>query len=255
MRKDFKNIRVFGEIPSLFLSIVLVAFTALILFQISVYIILFTIILQLAYVLVTQRQLVGNSLVVSENQFTDINNITKENAEQFGITIPKVFITQDPYINAYTLGIKKPYAVVLTSALVESLTRDELDYVIGHEMGHIKFGHSRILSLISPIGRDIPFISWLYGSWQRNAEYTADRAGLVLTGKVKPALTAILKMAVGTKLARLVDADEVIKQIGEGNKGLFSKVGELILTHPYATNRIRSLVEYCYFSGCCKLEN
>lgn len=253
MEKNFKGIRVGGEIGSLIFSVTLLLFTTFIIFQISFYFVIAAIVFQLIYVLATQRQLIGNSLVVSENQFSDIDAIAKENAEQLRIIEPKVYITQDPYINAYTMGFKKPYAIVLTSTLVETFTRDELDYVLGHEMGHIKYGHSKILSLISPIGSDLPFISWLYGGWQRKTEYTADRVGLVLTGQIKPALTAILKMSVGAKLAKLVDVDEVIKQIGEGRTGFMSKVGEFMLTHPYSTNRIRAIVEFCYFSGVCEI--
>jgi len=253
MKNNFRSVRVRGEIWSLMVSVVLVLFVTFVVFQINIYFVIGAVLFQLIYVLATQRQLVGNSLVVNENQFEDIDVLVIENAEQLKILRPKIYITQDPYINAYTIGFIKPYAIVLTSSLVETFARDELDYVLGHEMGHIKYGHSKILSLISPIGNVFPFISWLYGGWQRKSEYTADRVGLELTGKIKPALTAIIKMSVGSKLAKLVDIDEVIKQIGEGRKGFMSKVGEFMLTHPYSTNRIRAIVEYCYFSGVCEI--
>lgn len=252
MKQDFKKLRVSGETISLVFSFLVILFVTLVIFEISLFWVLVALVFQLIYVLATQRQLIGNSLVVNDKQFQDIDSIVRENAGQFGIKPPNVFVSQDPYINAFTIGFMRPYSIVLTSALVESLTRDELDYVIGHEMGHVKFGHAKWLSFISPIGQGIPFISWLYGGWQRKAEYSADRAGLVLTGKIKPALTSIVKMSVGMKLAKLVDVDEIIKQIGEGRTGFMSKVGELMLTHPYSTNRIRALVEFCYFSGHCE---
>lgn len=253
MRNNFRGVRVGGEIWSLMLSVLLVLFVTFVVFQINLYLVIGAVVFQLVYVLATQRQLVGNSLVVNSKQFEDIDGLVVENTEQLRIRKPKVYIAQDPFINAYTIGFVKPYAIVLTSSLVETYTRDELDFVLGHEMGHIKYGHSRILSLISPIGNDIPFISWLYGGWQRRSEYTADRIGLELTGKIRPALTAIIKMSVGSKLSKLVDIDEVVKQIGEGRRGFMAKVGEFMLTHPYSTNRIRAMVEYCYFSGICEI--
>jgi len=208
---------------------------------------LIAVLLQLIYVAVSQKQLIGNSLLVTEVQFPDIYEIAKENAKQLNIKKPKIFLYQDPFINAYTIGFFPPYSIVLNSALVEALSRDELDFVIGHEMGHIRYGHAKFLSLISPIGRNIPFLSWLYSGWQRKSEYTADRVGYVVTDKIIPVISAMIKMTVGLKLSKLVNMDELIKQIQESDSGLLTKSGELLLTHPYTTNRINALVAFCKF--------
>ena len=53
--------------------------------------------------------------------------------------IPDVYIIDDPALNAFATG-RKPEnsAVAVTSGLLEILTRDELQGVIAHEIGHIK---------------------------------------------------------------------------------------------------------------------
>lgn len=247
MEPTIKKLRSRGERLALFFSFALVVFTATIVFQINIWLILAAILLQLIYVTISQKQLIGDSLQVTKDQFTDIYEIAKENAKQLNIRRPKIFLYQDPYINAYTIGFFPPYAIVLNSALVESLSRDELDFVIGHEMGHIRFGHSKYLSFISPIGRNIPFISWLYSSWQRKSEYTADRVGYIVTDKIKPAISTMIKTTVGLKLSKLVNIDELVKQIQKGESGLLTKTGELLLTHPYTTNRIKALVVFSKF--------
>jgi len=241
---DYKiaNLRSRGERLSLLFSFILVFSAAIIIFQINIWFILIAVLFQLIYVIVSQKQLIGNSLMITEEQFPDIYEIVKENIKQLNIKKIKIFLYQDPYINAYTIGFFPPYSIVLTSALVESLSRDELDFVIGHEMGHVRFGHAKYLSLISPVGRDIPFISWLYSSWQRKSEYTADRVGYVVTNKTRPAISAMVKLTVGLKLSKLVNIDELIKQIQESKRGFVIKTSELLLTHPYTTNRIKSLV-------------
>lgn len=244
MHIKISKIRYTGERASLLFSFFIVTFATLFVFQISIWLIIAAVVLQLIYVAVSQRQLIGNSLLLTPKQFPDIYQISKENADDLVIPMPRIFISQDPYINAFTIGFRRPYSIVLNSALVESLTRDELDFVIGHEMGHIKFGHARYLSLISPVGGDIPFISWLYAGWQRKSEYTSDRVGYVLTHRVKPAISAMIKMSVGKKLSRIVDIDELIKQIEAGRKGFLTRTGEMMLTHPYTTNRIIELVEF-----------
>jgi len=241
------HLRVKGERLSLIFSFLLVLSIAVFVYQISAWLIILATAFQLFYTIMSQKQLIGNSLLVSQKQFPDIHSIAQQNAEELGIPIPYIFISQDPYINAFTIGFKSPYSIILNSALVEALTRDELDFIIGHEMGHIRFGHAKYLSLISPIGSDIPFISWLYAWWQRNAEYTADRSGYTLTHEIKPAISSLIKLSVGSKLSQIIDIDELIKQIELGQCGFLSKAGELFLTHPYTTNRILHLVAYSHF--------
>ncbi len=233
-----------GETSWLIIAFLLVFSLAFWLFEFSVPLFLLLLTLQLGYVLVMQRQFMGNALLVTQSQFADIYQIAEENSKMLNINQPKIFIEQNPFINAYAIGFKEPYSIVLTSALVESFTRDELDFVIGHEMGHIKFKHSRTLSLISPLGNDIPILTILYGPWQRKAEYTADRVGLLLAEKIRPAIKAMIKMSVGDKLSKVVNFDEIVKQIEKGRKGIISGIGEFLLTHPYLTNRIQSLAEY-----------
>ena len=247
MHVKISKLRVSGEIRALLFAFFLVFFAALFVFQISIWIVILAILFQLFYVVISQKQLIGNSVLISEKQFPDLFKISEENAKELNIRFPNIFVTQNPFLNAFTIGFKQPYSIVLNSALVESLSRDELDFVIGHEMGHIKFGHAKYLSFISPVGSGIPFISWLYASWQRRGEYTADRVGYVLTHKIRPAISAMIKMSVGSKLSRIVDIDEIIKQIDKGQRGLLTKSGELFLTHPYTTNRIIELVEFSHF--------
>lgn len=237
-----------GEKTSLLFSLLLTLFAAYVLLGISTLLFFFIILLQLIYILIIQRQFFGNALQITKYQFKDIYNIARENARNLAIKMPKVFIVQDPYLNAFTIGFKSPYTIVLTSSLVESLTRDEIDFIIGHEMGHIKFGHSRILSFISPVGRSIPFVSWLYGFWRRKAEYSADRVGLIVTPKIKPAIQAILKMTVGRKLAEVIDINEIIQQIEETEATFLSTTGESFLSHPYVMNRIKALAEFYHFN-------
>ncbi len=244
---NYSNLRSRGERTSLLISFLLVLLITFYFFQINVWLVIGAIIFQLIYIVFSQRQLMGNSLLVSEKQFPDIYEISIDNSNELDIKPPSIFVNQDPYLNAYTIGFFKPYSIVISSALIEALDKDELDFVIGHEMGHIKFGHARYLSLISPIGQDVPFISWIYAGWQRKSEYSSDRVGYMLTKKVKPAITAMIKITVGAKLARIVDIDELIKQLQESEKGLINKSSEIILSHPYTTKRIRSLVQYSHY--------
>jgi Zn-dependent protease with chaperone function len=72
-------------------------------------------------------QNIGSSVLVSENQLSDLHQILTEAAKLLNTDAPDLYIRQNPVPNAYTLAIsgKKPFIVVHTS-LVELLTRKEL---------------------------------------------------------------------------------------------------------------------------------
>src|SRR5436190_17867398 len=121
------------------------------------------IILTLIYIRMTQGQYIGTSLQVSDKHFYRLKQIVEEKSKMLKIKEPKLFITQDPYPNAFTLGYKNPYSVVLNSSLVEGLTEEELEAVIAHELGHVKFNHPRITSIVNPAGQNIFILTQIFG--------------------------------------------------------------------------------------------
>src|SRR4029079_3973745 len=81
----------------------------------------------------------------------------------------EVYVTMDPDPNAFTYGHKSPF-IVVTSGLIDLLSDEELAFVIGHELGHIKAGHvlytvlaRNIASIISAIGQATLGIGSLIG--------------------------------------------------------------------------------------------
>ena len=123
--------------------------------------------------------------------------------------IPRLFIEQGP-LGAYAAGVEEPY-VVITSTALSLLNRDELLFVFGHELGHIKAGHltnhavaktARDMAVTtSQFTLGIPNIvadttlNPLLAAWSRRAELTADRAGYLACQDKETALRALLKLA------------------------------------------------------------
>lgn len=120
-------------------------------------------------------------------------------------TIPDLYMEQDYYINAYTTGHKQSAYIVVSTGSVDKLSDDELQFVIGHEAGHVKSGHvlyhlmtaflSQILQAIpggTAVGLPLQ-TALLY--WNRMSEFTADRAGLLACQDLDVALNAIMKMS------------------------------------------------------------
>jgi len=60
----------------------------------------------------------------------------------------EVFIAPSRKLNAYTFGVLPPKVVVLNSALLQVMDADELRFVLGHELGHVRLGHTWLNSLV-----------------------------------------------------------------------------------------------------------
>ena len=76
----------------------------------------------------------------STQSFFSLYKLVVRCSEILSCPVPDVYITNSPFMNAYTAGHRHTF-MVLHSSLIEAMTADELSFVIGHEMGHIKCGH------------------------------------------------------------------------------------------------------------------
>lgn len=252
-----KILRFKGELIYLFFLILIIILLAFFTFKIHINLLIGTIIFSLLYIRLLQAQQLGNSLQVSEFQSPDIFNLAKECAAILRLKkMPKVYITQDPIMNAYTMGFMNPYTVVLNSGVVENLSHNEIRTVIGHEFGHIKFRHSMILSFISPIGKNFVFADFLFGFWSRKTEYTADRCGLICSGGNKIAfIKTLIKIAAGAKIGEKVDLEKLSLQLQNAKERRIDKAGELFGSHPYILKRIWEINKFSYQYNISPCEN
>lgn len=155
------------------------------------------------------------------------------------------FVFSSPEINAFISEVRTHAVVGLSSATVNHLDADELTFVLGHEFGHAGFGHLDMLAGHLAADAAVPPAATMrVRAWQRSAEISADRAGLMLCGSLSAAARALFKVASGIvspavavapdKFAgqwqRLVD--EVIQE-GEREFHHFS--------HPFPPLRMRAM--------------
>ena len=168
---------------------------------------------------------------------------------------PELYVTLDPNPNAFTYGHKSPF-IVLTSGLIDLLGDEELSFVIGHELGHIKAGHvlytvlaRNIATIISAIGQATQGLVFALHDWYRKAELTADRAGLLCVQNLEPCLTVFMKLAGGAgRLWAEMDHAEFIRQIQdyeEADRSNLTRAYKMFLTawrtHPFPILRAKEL--------------
>ena len=76
----------------------------------------------------------------------------RRQAQQAGIGMPEVAIYQSPEVNAFATGMNKNNALVAVSTgLLQSMTREEAEAVLGHEVSHVANGDMVTLALIQGV--------------------------------------------------------------------------------------------------------
>ncbi|WP_448506760.1 protease HtpX [Immundisolibacter sp.] len=73
-------------------------------------------------------------------------------AQAAGITMPEVAIWESPDVNAFATGMSKNRSLIaVSSGLLQKMTREEAEAVLGHEMAHVANGDMVTLALIQGV--------------------------------------------------------------------------------------------------------
>ncbi len=248
MEFNFNKIRHRNERLYLILSfiIILIILITTNLFNGFIYAILFLLWI-IFNIIILQRKYLGNALRVSDKHFYRVNIIVDNLCKKIRIKKPNIYITYDPYPNAFAFGFIHPYNIVLNSSLVENLSEDELETVIAHELGHIYFKHTKILTIFNTMSNDIFYKFFLQliliGFWYRATEYTCDNFSLILTKNPQAIISSLIKIYISIKHEEKIDEEQILEQFKMSKKDLFSILGELSETHPYFVKRVNNIIE------------
>jgi heat shock protein HtpX len=148
-------------------------------------------------------------------------NVVEEMTIASGLgKMPRVFLVEDPAPNAFAVGRKpETAAVAVTSGLLQRLTRDELQGVVAHEIGHVRNLDIRFMTYASVMVGSIVMISdvflrsMFYGGGRRR---TSSREGgqaqavmmliAVLAAILAPIFAYLLYFACSRRREYLADA-------------------------------------------------
>ncbi|HEB61373.1 MAG TPA: hypothetical protein ENJ06_06060 [Phycisphaeraceae bacterium] len=173
-------------------------------------------------------------------------NVVEEMAIASGTPVPPVYILDhERGINAFAAGFSPNDAVVsVTRGCAETLTRDELQGVIGHEFSHILNGDMRLnirligvlhgILLIGMIGYFILRISFYSGAGYRSSSNNRKGGnplpligiGLIIIGFIGTFFGNWIKAAVSRQREFLADASSVqFTRNPDGIAGALKKIG------------------------------
>jgi hypothetical protein len=121
---------------------------------------------------------------------------------------------------------------------------DELDFIIAHELSHIKRRHIWKNILLVP-ANFIPFLSQAYS---RSCEYTCDREAAYYTKNGVAAKRALTILGAGKDLYSEVNEQAYLEQIqSESNVAVW--LSEVLSTHPRLPKRIQAIGRFMGVEG------
>ena len=216
-----------------------------------------------------------------ENPKTELEqwlvSTVRRQADKAGIKMPEVGIYDAPEINAFATGPSKNNSLVAVSTgLLRSMSRDEAEAVLGHEVSHVANGDMVTMALLQGVmntfvivlsrivGRAVDamifgnreggpgfgyyiivfvldmifglFASFITAWFSRQREFRADAGGASLAGKEKM-IAALQRLAQNHGQSSLPTQIAAFGISG----GVKSGIGALMMTHPPLEVRIQAL--------------
>jgi len=199
----------------------------------------------------------------------------RRQAERAGVGMPEVGVFDAPEPNAFATGASRHHALVAVSTgLLRSMTRDEVEAVLGHELTHVPNGDMVTLALVQGVVNTfvvflsrvighvvdrvvfrterghgpgyyivaiaaevlLAFLATMIVMWfSRRREFRADAGGAELAGRAKMiAALRRLQAAHEPQLPDRLAAFGVSGHVGSGLRRLF-------MSHPPLAERIEAL--------------
>jgi heat shock protein HtpX len=185
--------------------------------------------------------------VIQESDNPTLFRVVRNVAQKANIPMPKVGIVDSPQPNAFATGRGPNRAVVCaTSSILQTLTPDELEAVIGHEIGHVVHRDVLMSSIAATMAGAISYIgtialwSTMLGGGGRSRN---GNSGIFL-------LLAIILVPLGATFVQLgisrndeYSADEYGARLTRNPAGLINalqKISSKVQTRPIATNAAKA---------------
>jgi hypothetical protein len=200
--------------------------------------------------------LLSHSVKISKDIFPDIGQSIDEIFEKLQLENNFNFFVTSDHIEANASCSVMPFSnkpdIIITSKLVELLSKEELKFVLAHEVAHYYYQHSMYPHHTLANTR-IEKLNLL--NLSRAAEISSDRIGFVACDDIQTSLRAMLKLASGLSDKHINFNFSVYLEQLEELESLGRNEGQLWSSHPNFLVRMRALIwfemskEYNEFVG------
>jgi Zn-dependent protease with chaperone function len=203
--------------------------------------------------LVLYRQLTragtrGSAVRLSRRQFPDIYAVKEDFARKLDLQRePEIYLMSgNGALNAFAASTFGYDFVVIHSELFSNTydkNKDALAFIIGHELGHLRLGHTRLWYQLSTAYVDrVPLLG---GFLSRAREFSCDRHGAHLAPRGEEGLALL---AAGRYVYKDVDVGELLEQ-ARRFRGFWPVVAQLPQSHPFTVRRLKVLYDAGLFEA------
>jgi Zn-dependent protease with chaperone function len=203
--------------------------------------------------LVLYRQLTragirGSAVRLSRRQFPDIYALKDDFARRLELQRdPEIYLMSgNGALNAFAASTLGYDFVVIHSELFSNTyekNKDALAFIIGHELGHLRLGHTRLWYQLSTAYVDrVPLLGDFLS---RAREYSCDRHGAYVAPQGEEGLVLL---AAGRYVYKQVDVEQLLEQ-AQQFRGFWPTLAQLPQSHPFTVRRIKVLHDAGFFEA------
>jgi heat shock protein HtpX len=154
---------------------------------------------------------------VTKKEYPYLWNTVEGLAIAANIPMPKVYVIDDSAMNAFATGRDPRHSYIcVTTGLLKTMNRQELEGVVAHEMSHIKDYDIRLMMLtavligVLTLLSDFFLRSFLWGGKSRDRQGGSVALVLIVVGLVlavlSPLIGQLIQLAISRKREYLADA-------------------------------------------------
>ena len=210
-----------------------------------------------------------NGVLLGEKQLPNIYGQAVRAARILGMShMPDVYLSGEQPWDCLTFGSDRDSFIVIGSALAGNFQGQDLLFLLGREMGHCRAGHALwktvirfflgeqgtgegvmaggiLNSILNPAALITGAVEVPLLAWARQAEITADRAGLLTVGDEEVARRVLLSWSLKSAfIFRQINIEAWLEQQAADDEG-YSKLSQLTTSPtPYITPRLKLLTEF-----------
>ena len=183
---------------------------------------------------------ISNARKIGPDDMPRIYNVVEEMKIASGFEkMPDIYIVDDPALNAFATGRDKNHAsLAVTSGLLQKLSRDELQGVVGHEMAHIRNRDVLLMAMCSVLLGTIVMLAWygsrvlFFGGGTRRSSSGGGNAQIIILLVAvalmifAPIMAQFIYLAISRKREYLADASSALyTRYPEGLASALEKIG------------------------------
>jgi heat shock protein HtpX len=176
----------------------------------------------------------AGALPISESDDPNVYRLVENLCITAGLPMPKIYIINDPNINAFATGRDAAHAsMAITIGAIQKLTKTELEGVIAHELSHIKNYDIRLMMVVLVLVGIIALMSdWLLrGFFWRRRSNEKNEVGVILLivgvilAILSPVIAQLIQLAISRRREYLADADgALLTRYPEGLASALEKI-------------------------------